>query len=211
MCYPQEFRQFEGSLILIYHTIGSDAVEGRRGCFDRVSNLGGVRGSLGSRGVVSVESLYYYMKLKAADIIVSGPTADSDSEVVSSPLLLENGPSSAQRDKEIVNGDSYKSGGHEELDADNIKHNDAFGWSPQQMIAGKKAVDKLEGDLVMMTRRGDKYFGQMGVVVCKGVIEDDGCTLYKIWLLERLTGEPQSVFMANESLYFATIASKRRI
>ena len=115
-----------------------------------------------------MESLYYYMKSKAADIIAV-PTRNSDDEN-DGPLLLENGPDVPQRDGGLIVVD----------DTDDRSPKESVGasghaeWSPQRMSAGKKFADELEGDLVLMTRRGDEYFGRMGVVVRKGVIVDDG-------------------------------------
>ena len=152
-----------------------------------------------------MESLYYYMKSKAADIIAV-PTRNSDDES-SGPLLLENGPEEPQRDGGLIVVDDSDDRSPKDRD-------EASGhaeWSPQRMIAGKKFADELEGDLVLMTRRGDEYFGRMGVVVRKGVIVDDGRTIYEIHLLERRAKDPRVVFMVEESLHFAADVSERRI
>ena len=79
------------------------------------------------------------------------------------------------------------------------------------MAAGTRMADELQGDLVLMPRREEKYYGRMGVVVRKGVIVDDGRTIHKVRLLERTGKDPLSLFMVKESLHFAVPPSERRI
>ena len=77
-----------------------------------------------------MESSYYFMKSKAADI-VSGPPRDSDDET-GGPLLLENGPGSLQRDGGLIVVNDLEEHGTKETSV-TLGHTE---WSPQRMIAG---------------------------------------------------------------------------
>ena len=156
-----------------------------------------------------LESSYYFMKSKAADLISCGPLTESDVEKSKAPLLLENGPSPKR--SIAVDSDTSNSGDDGRREIDEILEGNAPKWSAQRMAAGTKLADELQGDLVLMVRRGEKYFGRMGVVVQKGVIVDDGRIIHEVRLLERTGDDPLSLFMVTESLHFAVPPSERRI
>ena len=76
-----------------------------------------------------LESSYYFMKAKAADLISCGPQTKLDVEKSKAPLLLENCPSPKQAID--VDGDSSNSGDDGRKVIDEILEDNAPKWSAQ--------------------------------------------------------------------------------
>ena len=77
-----------------------------------------------------------------------------------------------------------RSFGNGERKDDGNKLSDEELWSPERIAKGAAAAKEMDGDLVLLKRRDNKYYGRMGVVVRRGTIVDDGQPIFEVHLFD---------------------------
>ena len=117
---------------------------------------------------------------------------DLEYEVVRPCLILQASQPDDESDSSEPSGGKKEAGKVPEIDL-----TDDVLWTPTQL--GKQAADRMGGDLVTMKQRGEGYFGRMGVVVWKGVIVNNGSTVFST--VNRKNGTSYVIWHVSTSSY----------